>query len=310
MHHSVRMAWTRSHTFLGCALGAAALALGACADSSSPGAPRYEITSIECDPASSARDESEAFSPLGGETYAITGWSHASSKETSLALEPAAYGPRRDAWVPDASCGGQSSLEVVLVKRLVDWDKQHMQGIEAQLPRKQVRFSDVTDITLELRLRPELSVLPSPAELAEHFKDVLTPEQVTELDQGKVNLELTLFGEGLTQDHPFLNAGTIIEIDPSRWEGPADGWVRVTVPIASLEGYTEVAYQRTPADLADYPELFVKGLRINPESASGKVLRHFQLEDFEVGATPELFKEIGLSIALIELGHSAGSPSS
>ncbi|MDQ2624470.1 MAG: hypothetical protein M3Y20_04845, partial [Actinomycetota bacterium] len=245
-----------------------------------------------------------AFSPLGGETFAVTGWSHASPAETLLALDPAAYGLRRASFAPDDECGGQNSLEIVLAKRLVDWDKQHMNGIEAQLPPRSIRFSDVTDITLELRLRPDLSTIPSREQIAAHFADVLDPSQLDELDTGKVNLELTLFGYGLTAERPFLNAGTIIEIDQDEWK---EQWLRITVPIETLDGYTEVAYQRTPADLAEFPELFVRGLRINPESASGRTLRHFQLDDFELGSTPELFKELGLSIALVEIGHRAGA---
>lgn len=61
---------------------------------------------------------------------------------------------------------------------------------------------------------------------------MLEPEQVRELDGGRVNLELTLFGEKMNAERPFLNAGTIIEIDPDEW---ADGWVRVTVPLESLD---------------------------------------------------------------------------
>lgn len=261
----------------------------------------YEIESVACDPASSARGSATAFSPLGGDTYAVTGWSHTSAAETSLALDPSRYGLIRASYTPDPTCADQNTLEIVLVKRLVDWDRQHMNGIEAFLPRRAVLFSDVTDITLELRLLPELSAIPSPERLTTHFADVLDDEEVRELDTGKVNLELTLFGEKADAERPYLNAGTIIEIDPAEW---ADGWVRVTVPAETLDAYTEVAYQRTAAELGDYPELTVRGLRINPESASGRTLRHYQLDDFVLGATPELFKEMAMSIALIEVGHA------
>lgn len=283
----------------GLALLATTALLAACSTSSTD--LGYEIESVSCDPAASARPADVAFSPLGGNTYAVTGWSHTSAAETSLALDHTQYGLLRANFAPDASCGGQNTLDIVLVKRLVDWDRQHMNGIEALLPPRTVRFQDVTDITLELRLVPELSSIPDPEDLAAHFAEVLDPEEVHELDTGKVNLELTLFGEKANAERPFLNAGTIIEIDPAEW---SDGWVRVTVPLETLDAYTEVAYQRTAAELADHPELTVRGLRINPESASGRTLRHHQLDDFEVGATPELFKEMALSIALVEVGHA------
>ena len=285
------------------ACAAAALsgsALAACASSAADDAP-YEIEAITCDPATSSRAADVAFSPIGGDNLAVTGWSHTSAAETSLALDHTRYGLMRANFTPDPTCVDQNTLDIVLVKRLVDWDRQHMNGVEAGLPIRSILFSDITDITLELRLLPEESTIPDPDALTEHFADVLEPAQIRELDTGKVNLELTLFGQKANAERPFLNAGTIIEIDPAEW---ADGWVRVTVPAEALEGYTEVAYQRTPAELEDYPELFVHGLRINPESAGGRTLRHFQLDDFVLGATPELFKEMAMSIALVEVGHA------
>lgn len=279
----------------------ALLVLAGCAASPSPA---YEVTAVECASAAVPRPDDRAFTPLGDEILTMTGWSHTSPAETSLALEHTRYGLRRSAFLPDPTCADRSTLEIVLVKRLVDWDRQHVNGLEATWPTRSVRFSDVTDVTLVLRLLPGLSSIPGPEALAEHFAGVLEPEQVHELDGGKVNLELTLFGEPANAERPFLNAGTIIEIDP---DAHPDGWVRVTVPLEAFEAYTEVAYQRSPSSLEEHPGLFVRGLRVNPESASGRTLRHVQLDDFEPGATPELFKEMALQLALVEVGHAPAS---
>ena len=47
-----------------------------------------------------------------------------------------------------------------------------------------------------------------------------------------------------------------------------------------------------------------QGLRINPETSSGMTVRNYLLDDFDVTAKPELFKEMAITFALIEVGRS------
>src|SRR5690606_28476999 len=150
----------------------ALLVLAGCAASPSPA---YEVTAVECASAAVPRPDDRAFTPLGDEILTMTGWSHTSPAETSLALEHTRYGLRRSAFLPDPTCADRSTLEIVLVKRPVDWDRQHVNGLEATWPTRSVRFSDVTDVTLVLRLLPGLSSIPGPEALAGHFAGVLEP---------------------------------------------------------------------------------------------------------------------------------------
>jgi len=114
-------------------------------------------------------------------------------------------------------------------------------------------------------------------------------------------MELTLFGEGATADQPFMNAGLIIAVDP---EQASQGWVRVQIPREQLTFYTEENYERTPVTDSDWQELTVQGLRINPETANGLTVRHFVLDNFDATAKPELFKEMAITFAVIEVGRS------
>jgi len=294
-----------SHLLRAATLAMAAAVLVACG-STAPSGPRDGVHRITCDPTANARADDAAVRLLGVSAYTIGGWNHASTASSGLVLPATRYRISGDYFQPDETCGGERTLDLVLVKRLVDWYDQHVNGVESTFRGEDVRFGDVTDITLELRLRPEHTVLPTPDVVAASLSDVLNPEQLAELDTGLVNLELTLFGEGASGDRPFLNAGTIIELDPSQW---GEDWVRVRVPFEDLEVYTEENYERTPAELTDHADLLVAGLRINPESAHGNTVRHYILDDFVPGEIPEIFKEMGLAFSLVEIGRTPSASS-
>ena len=241
---------------------------------------------------------------LSPEVYRVGGWNHVNgvgSFET-VALEPGDYAISGKQYVPDATCGGANTLDVVLAKKTYDWDKQHANGIESQFPGEELTFGDVTAIVLDVRLDAERSVLPQPDDYAAHYGDLLTPEQLEELDRGNVNLELTLFGSGATGDQPFMNAGLIVEIDPDEF---ADGWVRIKVPRESLSFYTEQNYERTGVTGTDHQELLVQGLRINPETSSGNEVRVYVGDAFDPQAKDELFKEMGIAFHTIEIERAA-----
>ena len=290
-------------------------ALTACAGSTeparsaSPPVPSVEaftplpagVYGIEC--GADAHDPG-ALVVLSPEVYRVGGWNHVNgvgSFET-VALEPGDYAASAKQYLPDATCDGANTLDLVLAKKTYDWDKQHANGIESQFPGEGLTFGDVTALVLDVRLDAERSVLPQPDDYAAHYGDLLTPEQLEELDRGNVNLELTLFGSGATADQPFMNAGLIVEIDPDEF---ADGWVRVKVPRGSLSFYTEQNYERTGVTGIDHQELLVQGLRINPETSSGNEVRVYVGDAFDPQAKDEMFKEMGIAFHTIEIERAA-----
>src|SRR5690606_17304779 len=259
------------------------------------------VTSVTCDLAEQSRPADAAVTVLGDPAWRLGGWSHINGVGSfaGVAQPVAAYRISAENWVADASCGGAKTLATVLVKKTYDWDQQHANGMEASFPTEGVTFGEVTDIVLVLRLDPDLTRIPTAQDLAAAYDDLLTPEQLAELDGGQVNLELTLFGEGATAEHPFMNAGIIISVDP---EEAAGGWVRVQVPREQLMFYTVEDYERTEVGPGQWQELKVQGLRISPETATGATVRRLRPDDFDVNAKPEVFKEMGLRFALIEVG--------
>jgi len=241
---------------------------------------------------------------LGPDHYRVGGWNHVNGVGSfeNVALESREYAISAKNYLEDPSCDGAKTLQVVLAKKTYDWDKQHANGLESQFPGEELTFGQVESIVLELRIDMSRSVLPQAADYEERYGDLLTPEQLAELDGGKVNLELTLFGSGATADQPFMNAGTIIEVDPGQF---GDGWIRVKVPREELTFYTEKNYERTPVGEDEHQDLLVKGLRINPETSSGNEVRVYVGDAFDPQGKPELFKEMALSFYVIEVERSA-----
>lgn len=260
------------------------------------------VTPVTCDLTEQSRT-ADAVTVLGDPTWRLGGWSHINGVGSfaTVAQPVGSYRISAENWTADDTCGGAKTLATVLVKKTYDWDQQHSNGMEAAFPGEGVTFGDVRDLVLVLKLDPELTRIPSAEELSAAYGDLLTPEQLTGLDSGQVNLELTLFGEGATTDQPFMNAGTIISVEPAQ---AASGWVRVQIPRSALTFYTEENYARTEVGAGQWQELKVQGLRINPETADGATVRRLRPDDFDATAKPELFKEMALRFALIEVGRA------
>ncbi|MGC4175283.1 hypothetical protein [Demequina sp.] len=255
------------------------------------------ITTIDC--GADAHDPT-AVVVLSDDLYRVGGWNHINgvgSFET-VALEPSQYAITAKNYLPDATCGNAKTLPVVLAKKTYDWDQQHANGIESQFASDGLTFGAVDAIVLEMRLDAATSSIPQPADYEAAYGDLLTADQLSELDGGKVNLELTLFGSGAAAGDPSMNAGTIIEVDPAAY---GDEWIRVVVPREDLTFYTEQNYERTAVADGVNADLVVSGLRINPETSSGNEVRVYVGDAFDPLAKPELFKEMGMTFAVIEV---------
>lgn len=261
------------------------------------------VTPVTCDLEAQRGASDATVTVLADPIWRVGGWNHVNGvgSFSTVAQPVGAYRISAENWRADESCAGAKTLVTVLAKKTYDWDRQHANGMESSFPTEELTFGEVDSLVLVLRLDPARTHLPSAQDLAAAYGDRLTAQQLAELDSGEINLELTLFGEGATADQPFMNAGAIIAVDPAQ---AAAEWVRVQVPRADLMFYTEENYVRTEVGSDEWQDLRVQGLRINPETAEGLTVRHFVLDDFDVQAKSELFKEMALTFALIEVGRS------
>ena len=269
---------------------ATAAALAGCSASVADG-----IHAVDC---ASAAQSSDALILLSTNHYGVGGWNHINGLGSfaTVSQEPSAYRVSAENFVPDSTCGDQKTWSVVLAKKTWDWDRNHANGIEAAMPVRDVTFADITDVTIVVRLNTEMTVLPTPEQLQDAYGSFLDP---TELDSGLAAMEIILFGS--SSEQPHMNASAMIMLDLNE---VGDTWLRIRITREDLTFYTEANYERTAVTSADYQDHRVQGLRVNPETTSGLVARHFIGDDFDPLAQPELFKEMHLTFALIEVGWS------
>jgi hypothetical protein len=231
----------------------------------------------------------------------LYGWSHIMDgpKEfDGLKLTAADYKVSAANSQTDPTCNNNTIFQTVLVKKYADWDRQHLNGIEPQFLYEGITFGQVESIVLELKVNSAASSFLTSAELKTLYGGYLTDEQLAAWDTGKVNLGITLFEKGFdNQSTPSFTGAIIIEIDPEKY---ADQWLRLTIPAANLTYFEEMNYAPTPANLDDFAGNTILGLRINPETKNGSVIRSYLQDDFD-DTVPENFKEMALSFAKVEI---------
>ncbi len=235
-----------------------------------------------------------------GSTNTLSGWSHinGNNEYKSMRWPVADYAISIANSKADKSCGGTNTYQAVLVKKYADWDRQHSNGIEPRFLANRISFGNVDSIVLELKVDAAKTLIPDAAKIKSHYGSYIKDaDALNNWDGGKVNLGLTLFEEGAEeQENPSFTAARFIEIDQTKY---ADQWLRITIKGEQLNYFIEQHWKQTPAALADYAKNTIQGLRINPETRSGKVLRNF-VPTFDA-SIPETFKEMGISIKRLEI---------
>ena len=241
----------------------------------------------------------------GDENQELTGWNHIdleSSEFSSLKLSDDQYGIRQTKIQVDKKCLVSEISEIALVVKLADWTRQHANGIEIILDDKNVPFSDLQALAIDLRLNRDATNIPTTDLIKTRYGHDFSDSQLENLDRGKVNLGVVFFEQGaLDQSSESLNIETIFEIDQFQY---FDKWIRVVLPISVFNVFTERDYKRTSIALNDVPEARIFGFRMVAETSQGKQLRNLVGNEWDESTT-ETFKQISLSIRNIELLKSS-----
>ncbi len=236
-----------------------------------------------------------------GSTNLLTGWNQASKKAefSSLSYKPEAYSIDANGWVASPECAGEKIFSAILVKKLGSWQGSHINGIEPIFERANIRFEDIEAVVLELKLVAGKTHLPDRSAYHQLFAFAATAEQLDTVDTQQYNFGITLFGASFQdQGVATLNSQTLITLDPATQQ---DQWLRITLPVESMQTYLEKHYAPTAVALADHSAQQAMGLRINPETAAGKVVRHLNSQAWEAGEQPEMFKEMAIELRKVAL---------
>ncbi len=222
----------------------------------------------------------------------FSGWNHATNGSTTewVNLKNAGniYNFNTSAAVNN-SCNGVDTINIVLVKKVADWDRQHANGFERSILSYGYKFGDIENLVLDLKINSTKTNIPSASTLKTTYASYVSAATVDAMDAGKVNIGITLHDGG------NLNAAIIVELDQNTLK---DKWVRVTIPVKNLTFYSEVNYVRTNKTLADLSNVVIKRGLFVGETRTGAVLRG-NINPWNA-SVPETFKEADISFKKIE----------
>jgi len=227
----------------------------------------------------------------------LTGWNHIKNdkdvefKGIKLSAEQYQISPER--FNVDKSCNGVKTQKAILVKKYSTWQHQHANGIETYLSDPHLLLANIKKIVLDLKINQNHSSIPSNTLLHKAYGKYLSKSQFATFDNSKVNLGITLFETGASnQATSSLNVDKFIEIDQQKY---FDQWIRISIPVTEMNYYRELNYAATPVEYNQTKKALITGFRLNPETLNGKVLRNY-LGDNWTEEHPKLFKEISISI--------------
>lgn len=261
----------------------------------------YSVATIDnCGQGISAADKTFAvFADYdGGEqnqslsTLNFSGWNHTTNGSTTewanLKKNGTTYNFSTTANAAD-SCNGVDSINIVLVKKIADWDRQHSNGFERNILAHGYKFGDIENLVVDIKVNSANTNIPSVASLKTTYANYVSAATVDALDEGKVNVDFTL------HDGANLFGKIIVQLDQATL---SDQWVRVTVPMSKVYFYQEINYNRTTKTLADLSNVVIQRMVVVGETKKGTVLRG----DITPWSTsvPETFKEADLSFKKIE----------
>jgi hypothetical protein len=225
-------------------------------------------------------------------SLSISGWNHATNGSTTewknLKLAGSTYNFSNSAKV-NSSCNGVDTIDMVLVKKIADWDHQHSNGFERNILAHGYKFGDIENLVFDVKINSAKTSIPSVDSIKTTYASYVNAATVDALEDGKVNIGITL------GDSTDLAGAIIFQLDQATL---SDQWVRVTIPMSKLSFYQEVNYVRTAKSQADLSNVVIKRMLVVGETKSGAVLRG-NINPWS-SSVPETFKEMDLSFKKIE----------
>lgn len=223
----------------------------------------------------------------------FSGWNHttngSATEWTNLKLAGSNYNFSNNAKA-NSSCNNVSTLDIVLLKKIADWNHQHSNGFECNILAQGYKFGDIKSLVFDLKINTAKTRIPTVESIKKTYANYVNGSIVDAMDDGKVNIGITL------GDNTNLNASIIFQLDQVTL---GDKWVRVTIPMDKLSYYQEINYKQTAKTQADLSNVVINRMLIVGETKSGAVLRR-NISPWDANI-PEIFKEMDVSFKKIEL---------
>lgn len=210
--------------------------------------------------------------------HTISEWEGISQSKTAYNLTTSASSTASD-------CNDVSVFEGILVKKYGDWDHQHANGYILERRDVTLFMNHVDRLLLDLYYDASKSSIPDLEAIAEAYG--MTVQDTRVWDKGLFNLDI--------QIHTRQGGRAAYNIELT--EDMADKWLRIEIPIESMEITTSAGGQTSLSSILRHE---VKNISIAAETGNRLVYRNLNPNGFNAD-TPKLFKELGIRIKRLEI---------
>lgn len=223
----------------------------------------------------------------------FSGWNHTTNGNatewTNLKLAGSNYNFNNSAKA-NCSCNDVNTLDIVLLKKIADWNRQHSNGFECNIFAQGYKFGDIKSLVFDLKINNAKTHIETVENIKKTYANYVNDAIIDAMDDSKVNIGITL------GDSTNFYGSIVIQLDQMTQGGK---WLRVIVPMDKLAYYKEVNYKKTTKTQADLSNVVINRMLIVGETKSSNVLRS-SISSWDSNI-PETFKEMDISFKKIEL---------
>jgi len=234
------------------------------------------------------------------ETSKVTSWNHIEEKQGVYAtLNQAAQKYQLNKQVTSST--NNPFYQITLVKKLLNWEQQHSNGVEVSLQTLNLQVKQLNQLHFKIKLSPENSIITTNVAALSEKNPWLPPSQdYTALLSKHANFTLVFYGE----HHDNSQSKTLYGAYPFKLAFDSkQQWLDINITPADLNYYWQQDYQEEPTSLAKVGTEKLLGFILVAESANTKVVRNYTPKTFPKQHI-EVFNEFSITLKDLKVSSS------
>lgn len=234
------------------------------------------------------------------EASKVSGWNHIGEKHGVYAgLSQAAHKYQLHKGL--TSLSSKTLYQLTLVKKLLNWEQQHSNGIEVSLANLNLHVEQLTKLHFKLKLSPEQSIITSDFEtLSEKNNWLNDAKSFTKLLSEKANFTLIFYGK----NHQAPEKRTLYAAYPFKLPiNSKSQWHDINISTNDLNYYWQKNYQEESVYAKDVTKQKWQGFILVAESGNSRVVRNYLPDTFPKEYT-EVFNELNISLIDMQISST------
>lgn len=234
------------------------------------------------------------------EANKVSSWNHIGSKQGVYAgLSQAAQKYQLNKKF--TSSPSKTLYELTLVKKLLNWEQQHSNGIEVSLANLNLQVEQLNQLHFTIKLSPENSIFTANIEtLSDKNAWLHHSQDYKELLSKQANFNVIFYGE----HHDNSQRKTLYGAYPFKLAFDANQqWLDIKITPSDLNYYWQKNYQEEATSIANIAKQRLKGFILVAESGNTKVVRNYIPKSFPTKHI-EVFNEFAITLTGLQITSS------